>query len=111
MFPDFYVTVDHDDINVPSSISQLQQYGKCKGGILRPNSWFTYKLRPTCNRLIYNGVTSAYSIGNNDWVDCVNYAVPYYGAKWGLNPRSTNLTQNLYFECRAKYTVWFKNVH
>ena len=54
VFPDFYVTVDHDDINVPSSISQLQHYGKCKDGILRPNSWFTYELRPTCNRLIYN---------------------------------------------------------
>ena len=34
VYPDFYCTVDHDDNNVPSSISQLQQYGKCKRGIL-----------------------------------------------------------------------------
>ena len=66
VFPDFYCTVDHDNDNVPSSISQLQQYWKCKDGILRPNSWYTYSFRPSCNRLIYDGVTSAYSIGQDD---------------------------------------------
>ena len=27
VFPDFYCTADHDDDNVPGSISQRQQYG------------------------------------------------------------------------------------
>ena len=60
---------------------------------------------------IYNGTGPGYSVGQDDWVDCVNYAVPHYGLKWGLDSRSTNLTQTLYFGARAKYTVWFKNAH
>ena len=33
---DVFCTVDHDDDNVPTSISMLQQCGKCKGGVLHP---------------------------------------------------------------------------
>jgi hypothetical protein len=80
-------TVDHDDNTVPTSLDTLQQYGKAKQGILKPNTWFTYKCHPTAAMMIYKtAVGTAYGPSSSkQWFDCNNVDIPFYGCKVGVS--------------------------
>lgn len=101
-YPDIYVTVDHDDQGIPSSTDQILQYGKAKTGILKPNTWFTYKCYPTCVSNIYRGATSAYSIApTKTWIDIAYTDVPFYGLKVALDA-SLAATQTNNWSCEVR---------
>lgn len=111
-YPDIYVTVDHDDSTVPTSVNEIQQYGKCKSGILKPNYWFKYKCYPTAAMQLYRTATStAYApLKNNTWIDCSYTDVPFYGIKVGIDCTSFGApTSNQYYEVRCYMTWEFKN--
>ena len=112
-YPDIGVTVDHDDNNLPTSLDYIQQYGKCKTGVLRPNQWFKYKCHPTTNIQLYRSATTGYAIGKNTlWLDVNQLDIPYYGVKSYIDAGAMgNQTVTYNFEGKA-YVVWeFKNSH
>ena len=85
-YPDISATVDHDDSTLPTSMIEIQQFGKCKNGILWPNKYFTYKCYPTCLSTIYRGATSAYAdVSNKTWCDAAYTDIPFYGLKVGVD--------------------------
>lgn len=114
-YPDVYVTVDHDDSSLPTDPNYMMQYSKCKSGILKPNTWFTYSCRPTTNKQLYlTSATTSYAIEKNTtWIDIANSSTPYYGIKMVIDCSSAlagNLLANpCYFEQRMKFIVQFKN--
>lgn len=110
-YPDIVVAVDHDDNTVPSGYDTIQQYGKSKQGILKPDKWFTYKCRPTAAVMLYRtATTTAYGPASyKQWYDCNNIDIPFYGVKLAVKyPWNLQTAQTL-VEVRA-VTIWeFKN--
>ena len=111
-YPDFYMTVDHDDANVPADTDSVRKYGKCKSGILRPNTWFTYKCHPTAAIQLYRtATTTGYAPAPTDvWLDLAQTDVPYYAIKSAIDASAlTAQSSAWFFEVRA-FCVWeFKN--
>lgn len=110
-YPDVYLTVDHDDVNTPTSVAYMLQYDKCKTAILRPNSWVKYRLHPTP---LINTSGSGQMMGKSrQWIDCASTTVPFYGIKWIVDASnmlpSGDLVQNLYYEVKWKMLCQFKN--
>lgn len=111
-YPDIAVTVDHDDATAPSNYDTLLQYGKCKQGILKPNTWFKYKCHPTAAMMLYRtSTTTAYGpASKKQWFDCNNIDIPFYGVKAGVTFNAIGtLGANAYVEIRM-WSLWeFKN--
>lgn len=112
-YPDIACTVDHDDNNTVTSMETLWQYGKCKRGILRPNSWFTYRCHPTAAIQLYRTTTTtAYAPAKSTmWMDLAQTDMPYYGVKVGIDASSigSNQTFNLQIEVHAIMVADFKS--
>lgn len=111
-YPDVIVAADHDDVTAPSTVDELRQFGTAKCGILKPNYWFKYKVRPTPLTVMYhNGVTNGYGITRNkQWLDLAYPLVRYYGLKIALDCTSLGtLANTLVVEARAYMTWEFKN--
>lgn len=110
-YPDVYCSVDHDDSNAPTTVDQVQQYGKCKTGILKPNYWFKYRCYPTASAAVYRALATAYMpIKNNAWLDLAYTDIPYYGIKLAVDVSNVTVqTDTLSIECRI-WSKWeFKN--
>lgn len=111
-YPDIYVTVDHDDATVPTSVDYVLQYGKCKRGLLRPNRWFRYKFYPTAALQLYRtATTTAYAPAKNSmWLDLTQTDTPYYGLKGIISNEASGLTTaNLNIEYHITMVVQFKS--
>lgn len=111
-YPDIVATVDHDDANVPTDLDTIRQYGKCKSGILKPNSWFTYRCFPTTSMQMYRtATTTGYApVKNSQWIDLAYTDIPYYSVKVGIDYTSLGtLAANAGVEVRAYLTWEFKN--
>lgn len=111
-YSDIYAAVDHDDANAPTSVEQMQEYGrKVKTGVLKANTWFIYSFRPTPQNLIYNGVNSAYGVPmRTPFINCTYSAVPHYGLKYAIGSPFTNV-QPMTFEYRLRFAIKFINTH
>lgn len=111
-YPDIAVTVDHDDANTPTTIDEIKQYGKCKTGVLQPNTWFTYRCYPTASMQLYRtATTTGYApLKNNQWLDLGYTDIPYYGIKVGVDYSSLGtLAANAAVEVRVHMTWEFKS--
>lgn len=107
-YPDVIITVDHDDATAPSTVDEVRQYGKAKTGILKPNTWFTYKCYPTASMQMYTTpTTTGYaSVKNSQFLDLAYTNIRYYGVKIALDASSLGTLANaLVVEARA-YLVW-----
>lgn len=111
-YPDIYVTVDHDDATLPTAVDDILQYGKCKRGILRPNTWFKYKCYPTPAIQLYrSGTQTAYAPARNSmWLDLAYTDTPYYAIKGVVSNEAAGIvTSALTVEVHVTYIVHFKN--
>lgn len=110
-YPDIVVSVDHDDNSTPAGYDTIQQYGKSKQGILKPDKWFTYKCHPTAVVQMYKtATTTGYGpASRNQWFDCNYIDIPFYGIKMSVKYPWNLQTSQVLVEIRA-VTIWqFKN--
>ena len=113
VYPDIFATVDHDDNNGLTAQSQYTAYSKCKTGILKPYTWFNYKLHPSVAEQVYlNTTLSGYAAGKSGgkFIDSVYVTVPHYGLKYGIfTPGGITPAAPIYFQFQVYYDVLFKN--
>lgn len=76
---------DADDNNSPTNRTavQVKQYAKEK--LLNANRPFSVFYKPRISKLVYNGITPAYTTSRPEWLDCSNSSVPHYGVKFWIN--------------------------
>ena len=111
-YPDFYVTVDHDDLTVPSGAEYMLQYAKMKQGVLKADRWLTYTFHPSVNAQVYNGVSSVgYVVPNKpQWCDVAFSDIPHYALKWYcVVPGGLTTAYTIPYEVQFFYDISFKN--
>lgn len=82
--PYFYVCKDYDDANPPDTVNEMRGREGC---IMKPATRsvsITFKPK-TVTPVYKDGVSFAYKLNvKDDWIDCTNTDVPYYGLKYAL---------------------------
>ena len=111
VYPDIYVTADHDDDNTLSVPWEYLSYSKCKTGVLKPGSWFTYKFHPTPNFQVYlSAVSTGYGISQGACLNCAYASIPHYGLKVGVfTPGLIAACTDIKIEIQLAYNFVFKN--
>jgi len=80
------VVIDQDDVNVPTSISQLQQYGNAitKPGYKKIRRCF----KPHVAMAAYSGAFTSFANAKDQWIDMSSSTVQHYGLKFGWSVAS-----------------------
>ena len=110
VYPDIYVSVDHDDDTALTVPREYMAYSKCKNGVLKPDKWFTYSCKPTMAAQVFaTTILSGYS-PKTGYIDCVYATVPHYGIKVGIfTPGYLNAANDIKIEFQTFYKFMFKN--
>lgn len=99
-----YTVIDYNDVTIPSSISELQQYKSCKWS---PNNKIHKRyFKPKTIIDSYNEL--ALTLDKQPWVPTSNTGNSYYGIKWAIE-NAVNLTTR--YKIEAKYYLMFKSPH
>ena len=113
VYPDIFATADHDDNIGLTAQSQYTAYSKCKTGVLKPYTWFNYKLHPSVAEQVYlNTTLTGYAAGKpgGKFIDSVYVTVPHYGLKFGIfTPGGITPAAAIYYQYQVYYDVLFKN--
>jgi len=80
------LVVDYDDINNPSSMDQMYQYGNC--AVYPANKEVVAKIRPRAALAAYSGTFTSYANIGNMWIDVASPSVQHYGLKAGYTQSS-----------------------
>lgn len=107
--PLIYTVVDYDDATSPGSLAAMREYQNLR--IHDDKKTFRVVYKPHTAAAAYAGAFTAYQNNTNQWFDCANQAVQYYGCKVGILPQVTGATtQCQQWNLSARLTVEFKNV-
>lgn len=85
--PEMFTAIDLDDKSTPTSVAQVQRYSTMVQTLA--TSGFRRVFQPRYLVSVYNGLSSAYVLGDSDaWLDLANTGIPHYGLKWAMTPDS-----------------------
>lgn len=106
-FPKLYWYRDYDDSNIPGSLNEIRENGRCKMAILHPNRAVTIAFKPNVlNLMYYSGVSNQFSPNFKAWIDVAKPDCQYYGIKAAID----NLTNTNYMvDIECKYYIQCKN--
>ena len=108
IMPKIYSVIDYDDSAPPTSLDQMLQYENCK--YTRANKTHTRFFKPAVATEVFNtGITTAYGMRQNAWLDCNSNQIEHYGLKVWVEA-STALTPRWDFDIICKFYMEFKNV-
>lgn len=108
VMPKVWSVIDYDDSSAPAALTDLLQYQNTK--CTRANQWHTRYFKPAVADEIYNtGITTAYGMKRNTWIDCNNSTVEHYGLRIYVEP-STGNTPRYDLDMIIKFYMEFKNV-
>lgn len=101
-FQRIYTVIDYNDVAIPSSVSELQQYKSCKWS---PNLKIHKRyFKPKTIIDSYNEL--ALTLDKQPWVPTSNTGNSYYGIKWAIENTSSLITR---YKIEAKYYLVFKS--
>jgi hypothetical protein len=105
--PEVYTAIDLDDSSAPTAIADLERYATMMQCLA--TSSFVRKFTPRYLTPIYNGLSSAYALGDpNVWLDLANSNIPHYALKFAMTPDSgANNNARFVYAVTIKYHVQF----
>lgn len=108
VMPKIYSCIDYDDASAPGSIDEVLQYQNVK--ISRANQTHKRYFKPAIADELFNtGVTTAYGMRKNTWIDCSYPSVEHYGIRFYIEPSTAN-TPRWDYDLVCKFYLQFKYV-
>jgi len=98
--------IDFDNAAIPANAALLQGYSTYMSMNVVPGSCQERMVKVCSTPLVYNGATlpSGFMVGQN-WLDCVNTAIPHYGIRFGVDTNASTYTVGI----KSTYYVAFRN--
>lgn len=105
LYPKFWYYTDYDDSQPPASLAEMQQVGKVKCFILRPNKIYTFKIRPALPRTIQG------SVAEPSWpkrLDCSQPTLVHYGFKYGIDTMGQKTPDTVFWKFQIDRLYYLK---
>jgi hypothetical protein len=101
-----YTAIDYDDVTIPSTEAQMQQYTNVT--ITGLNDGVYRRFRPHIASTVYQaGVASGYANVKSEWIDAASSTVSHYGFKALV---STVSSSNINYDLIFRLWCQFRNV-
>jgi hypothetical protein len=108
--PPYFMAVDYDDANAPSSYTDLLEYTNVQ---CFP-SWETgiVSWKPSAAIAAYNGAFSGYAVSEpGQWYDCASAGIQFYGLKAATYTDNGGQTTHQQYDLFITATVEFRMTH
>lgn len=106
--PNFYTVIDNDDALTPGSLNDLFQYDTFR--MHRGMNTIKRYFKPAIADTVYGGISGAYSVKKNQWLDAAYPGVEHYALKWAVDPMYVGATIDLTYRVYATYYFQCKGV-
>lgn len=107
----FYSTIDYDDGNVPTTLSELREYEKCKVLTSTQGKVYNIKIVPRVALAAFSGAFTSYANKSKMWIDCASTTVQHYGWKCIFPPAGVgNAVGSVNYDVMITFKVSFQNV-